>query len=264
MRRFLIFSASLALFPVLTFAQGRGMASGAGHFAAPARSAISAPRFAMRSAPMASARFSSAPRTAPAFHYVRTRSGAIVARPISRGTARLGTARSGRAIRSEDVPGLGFDYAHLAAIHPRGSRGHGRGHNHGFVAGYFPFYGGAYYWPLYPDEVDDESAANNAPQVDQQEGEEPPPAETEAPLEPAAVTRDYAPQPPPAPPQTEEYVFVRRDGTLFFATAFAWEHGTLRYISREGISRTLSLDQIDLHATQQFNQQRGLNFTMPA
>ncbi|MGB6884775.1 MAG: hypothetical protein WBE10_12065, partial [Candidatus Acidiferrum sp.] len=63
---------------------------------------------------------------------------------------------------------------------------------------------------------------------------------------------------------SDEYVFVRRDGTLFFATAFAWENGTLRYITREGLRHTMSLDQLDLNATQQFNQQRGLIFRMPA
>ena len=62
----------------------------------------------------------------------------------------------------------------------------------------------------------------------------------------------------------EPYVFVRRDGTLFFATAYAWENGTLRYITAEGLRRTVTADKLDLNATQQFNEQRGLNFRLPA
>jgi hypothetical protein len=52
-----------------------------------------------------------------------------------------------------------------------------------------------------------------------------------------------------------EYVFVRRDGTVFFAVAYSWEQGSLRYISR---------DALDLKATQQFNEERGLTFRSPA
>jgi hypothetical protein len=59
-------------------------------------------------------------------------------------------------------------------------------------------------------------------------------------------------------------VFVRRDGTLFFATAYAWENGTLRYITPEGLRRTVTRDKLDLDATQQFNDQRGLSFRSPA
>jgi len=58
-------------------------------------------------------------------------------------------------------------------------------------------------------------------------------------------------------------VLVRPDGTVFFATAFAWENGTLRYITSEGLRHTLTADKLDLDATQQFNEQRGLTFRSP-
>jgi hypothetical protein len=61
-----------------------------------------------------------------------------------------------------------------------------------------------------------------------------------------------------------EYVFVRRDGTVFFAVAYSWEQGSLRYISSEGTRRSVSRDTLDLNATQQFNEQRGMTFRSPA
>src|SRR5882762_4297990 len=69
----------------------------------------------------------------------------------------------------------------------------------------------------------------------------------------------------PAPPREEEqYVFVRRDGSLVFAVAYTWESGTLRYITPDGLRRTIGRDALDIEATQQFNEQRGVNFRAPA
>jgi MFS superfamily sulfate permease-like transporter len=64
--------------------------------------------------------------------------------------------------------------------------------------------------------------------------------------------------------ESEQYVFVRRDGTLFFAVAYSWENQTLRYITQEGQRRSVTREALDLAATQQFNEQRGLNFLSPA
>ena len=64
--------------------------------------------------------------------------------------------------------------------------------------------------------------------------------------------------------ESEQYVFVRRDGTLFFAVAYSWDNQTLRYITQEGFRRSLTREALDLAATRQFNEQRGLNFTLPA
>ncbi len=62
----------------------------------------------------------------------------------------------------------------------------------------------------------------------------------------------------------EQFVFVRRDGTLFFAVAYSWENGTLRYVTSQGLRHTVTQDALDLDATRQFNEQRGLNFRLPA
>jgi len=263
MRRFLIAIASLAVLPAIAFAQGRGMASGG------ARPAMAAPaaHMAMHAAPASTPRMTSGigAHVAPASgypHYVRTRSGAIVLRMAPRTNAPVRTTSTGRSgqPRSQDiVPGLGFDYAHVAAIHPNGIHGHDR--NRGFSAGYFPlFYGGGYYFPLFPDDEDAPPA--EAQQVD---NGQPEPVHSAA-----ARPGDYEPrqnrsQAAQAPePEPEPYVFVRRDGTLFFATAYAWENSTLRYITSEGLRRTVTSDKLDLDATQQFNEQRGLTFRAPA
>jgi len=66
------------------------------------------------------------------------------------------------------------------------------------------------------------------------------------------------------PADNDEFVFVRRDGTVFFAVAYSWEKGTLRYITSEGLRHSVMQDALDLGATQQFNEQRGLNFRLPA
>jgi hypothetical protein len=267
MRRFLIAIVSLAALPAFASAQRGGMGAGM------ARPAIAAPapHVAMHAAPSVVAHATSPASTpthsASGMRFVRTRSGAIVARPAPRpGTPvhRTGSVGSGHPLRSQDiVPGLGFDYAHVAATHPNGI--HDRNRNRGFNSAFFPlFFGGGFGFPLFPDDVE-EAPATEAQQVDTAQSE---------PAQPARGPGDYDTRqnrPPAASPSqdvaeqpAEPYVFVRRDGTVFFATAYAWENGTLRYITAEGLRRTVTSDKLDLDATQQFNEQRGLTFRFPA
>jgi hypothetical protein len=158
------------------------------------------------------------------------------------------------------VPGLGFDYAHVAAIHPNGIHDHIR--NRQFVGTFIPFfYGGGYSMPFSSDEYADDAPAAEAqqPEAGQQQV-----AQTVYSERPARPSRDNAPAPETASErEAEQYVFVRRDGTVFFASAYAWENGTLRYITNEGLRHTVTKDKLDLDATQQFNEQRGLTFHSP-
>jgi hypothetical protein len=263
MRRFLIAIASLAVLPAIAFAQGRGMMSGM------ARPAMAAPaaHVAMHASPATGAHVSSAGHAYAGYpRFVRTRSGAVVPRPAPRVGTPIRTrvpGGSGRVLRSQDVgvPGLGFDYPHFAATHPNGI--HDRDRNRRFDSGFFPlFFGGGFGFPLFPDDVED------APAPDAQAADNGQPE----PVQMAPRPGDYEPrqnrasaaQAAVAEPESEPYVFVRRDGTLFFANAYAWENGTLRYITPEGLRRTVTSDKLDLHATQQFNEQRGLTFRLPA
>jgi len=213
----------------------------------------------------------------------RSPSGQIMPRRAStmRGTGRLSGSASARARQfrshggvgtdfSDDsnVPGLGFDAVHVAAT--RGNRGGGRrdGRGRGNESGVlFPFFGGGgYYVPTGPDMTGDAQGDGQA--VDDAEDQGPGPDDrpydrADRPARMGNVNRPPVEQPGPQV-AAPEYVFVRRDGTVFFAVAYSWENGSLRYISSEGMRRSVSRDTLDLNATQQFNEQRGMTFRSPA
>ncbi len=162
---------------------------------------------------------------------------------------------------SNAVPGLGFDYSHVAATRPGGVNGrrhHRNGGSDGAVL--FPFFGGGGYFVPTGDVLADYGAEGQP--VEDAEDEEAAPAER-----PARVHNvDRLPALGPPAPQRDvpEYIFVRRDGTVFFAVAYSWESGSLRYISSEGLQRSVARETLDLSATQQFNEQRGMAFRSPA
>jgi hypothetical protein len=163
------------------------------------------------------------------------------------------------------APGLGFDAVHQAATCGPGRAGGRRSALQ--VPLFFPFFGSGFFLPGSTVALEESSAE----EVSQQEA-----AEVEA--------REYArrrrasqlAQAAPVTPvrevepdaatlrDSEEFVFVRRDGTLFFAVAYAWENGTLRYVNSQGLRQTVKQEALDLSATQQFNELRGLNFHLPA
>jgi hypothetical protein len=157
------------------------------------------------------------------------------------------------------VPGLGFDYAHFAATHPNGVRGRGR-HSRSDGAVLFPFFDGGYFVPTGPGALDD-VAGNGQTEDDGAEQAEADFADRPVRIHSADRPPEYGP--PAAQPDVPEYVFVRRDGTLFFAVAYSWDRDSLRYISTGGVRRSVSRDTLDLNATQQFNEQRGMTFRSP-
>ena len=153
------------------------------------------------------------------------------------------------------VPGLGFDYVHYFATHPNAGRRH-------FEGGVVPFVGGSMYVP-YPLYMEGGAPAESAAEGSPAEAEQPVPAE-EAAARPADVAvRPYANSRAPAEPDSE-YVFVRRDGTVFFAVAFTFDSTDLRYITGDGFRKSAPLASLDLAATQQFNEQRGLTPRLPS
>ena len=164
----------------------------------------------------------------------------------------------------DDVPGLGFDFPHLAAI-----SGNRRLHGRRFFDGGVPFgFGGFLFGPsVVVEEVP--VAAESQPTVIEEEVADDA-AEAPRPARRGRVSREVSePQPESAlasapQPDPEQFVFVRRDGGLVFAVAYTWDNGTLRYVTPEGLRRSMVRDALDLNATQQFNEQRGLNFRAPA
>jgi hypothetical protein len=161
----------------------------------------------------------------------------------------------------QEVPGLGFDFPHLAAISGnrrlRGSR----------FGGEVPFgFGGFLVGPSVI--VEELPVAESQPTVIEEVADDSaealrPPRRARAPRE-ASVPQPESTLTPAPQPDPEQFVFVRRDGGLVFAVAYSWDNGTLRYVTPEGLRRSMGRDALDLNATQQFNEQRGLNFHLPA
>jgi hypothetical protein len=154
-----------------------------------------------------------------------------------------------------NVPGLGFDYVHFAAVHPNQARHH---FNNGFST---PFLGGGVYVPVpyyYSEQAAAAPAAAENPAADTSEATEEP-ASVDAPVIASAAPR-YSQRLEPS----SEYVFVRRDGTVFFAVAFSFTAGNLQYVTKEGLRRSVPTNTLDLDATQQFNEQRGVTMRLPA
>jgi len=154
------------------------------------------------------------------------------------------------------VPGLGFDYPHFFATHPNAGRNcrHCFGFGGGFI---IPFIDGSFYLPtpVYGDQgapppAEEAAAEQPAPPEE--------PADRGANLVPSGSGRTQ-----PAPAQ-QEYVFVKRDGSLIFAVAYSWINDRLQYVTAEGIRRTVARNILDLDATQQFNDQRGVPIQLPA
>ena len=162
---------------------------------------------------------------------------------------------TGASVAEDDLgaPGLGFDYVHYAAVHPDAGRNH-------FGGGVVPFVGGGIYVP-YPVYMDNGAPAEPAAESAPAEAEQPV-EDTAARPEPMAV-RSHAHSNSPAE-QDSEYVFVRRDGTVFFAVAFTFDSTYLRYITQDGLRKSVPLASLDLAATQQFNEQRGLSPRLPS
>lgn len=265
MRRSLILAGSFLLIPMMVQAQGRGGA-GMGHAGGMGMAARGAS--VAHAAPSAGGMAHSAGGTR-----IVSRSGLSrthAAGPGMRVIRRTNSLRAGsvgtRATSADTtgVPGLGFDWAHYAAVHPNQRSINGR-RNRGDFAAFFPFFDGGFFLPSSPVVVEDASAGDG--QQEEAYADDPP----QAPLhgrymgpeqpEGPAVSRDRISEPAHA---AEEYVFVRRDGSLFFAVAYAWDSGTLRYVTTEGLRRSVARDALDLDATQQFNEQRGMNFHSPA
>ena len=166
---------------------------------------------------------------------------------------------SGRMPEDDNgIPGLGFDYPHYAATHPNAGRHHLRD---GTV---FPFIGGGIYIPSFgyvEGSAPPEGTAEAQPAETQDataENVEPPPVEQPV-VAPQIRTRSNG-NPPPA----SEYIFVRRDGTVFFAVAYSWVNGNLQYVTQDGFRKLVSTTSLDMDATMKFNEQRGVLFHSPA
>ncbi|GAC1674299.1 MAG: hypothetical protein PVS2B2_08280 [Candidatus Acidiferrum sp.] len=254
MPRRLVFIASILLLPALSLARQWGVAP------APA------------SRPLASTALGASPRSVsvsiaapvshlPAPHHLN-RSVASQNRPIPAAPPASQSPVELPPINFDPgpdfpVPGLGFDAVHFVATHPQAKQV-----REFKSTPFFPFFGGGYY-ASYPVE-DETSAQRDIRQVEDVPDEERQAVQRPRPIEAAPLSNPF-PEPNEEPlHDSNEYVFVRRDGSVFFAVAFTWDQRTLRYITRQGLRQFLASEVLDLEATRQFNEQRGLTFHKPA
>lgn len=244
MRRFWIAILAMAV-PVVASAQHHGGMAVAGPTIAVA------PRGISSAAPHAVARVPAGPHPATSVVH-RTRATATPSRNTS---VDSGLTNLPVFANDTDVPGLGFDYPHLAAVNPR------RGRERSGFGPSVPFGYGGYVFSS-PEMV-----VENPQQEAQQAPADETAANPDAPDEGRGPQRQYFQRssPAPEPPvDNSQYVFVRRDGGLLFAVAYSWDNGTLRYVTPDGVRKSVAQDSLDMNATQQFNEQRGLSFRVPA
>ncbi len=248
-RNWMVASALVLVCPMIAMAQHGGGVRAGGMVAA--RPGIIAASHSAASAPRGMVRGSTGLRPA-ATPIRRTRTAASSNRNVN-GLSALNNLPVFST--SANVPGLGFDYPHLAAV----SAGRGRGRSGFGQIGSFGFGG----YLLSPGiVVENPQAVEEAAQSGPEEG-----PVTNAADSGDGPQREYFPRANSAaePPKDDtEYVFVRRDGGLLFAVAYSFENGTLRYVTPDGLRKSVSQDSLDMDATQQFNEQRGLNFRVPA
>jgi hypothetical protein len=266
--------------PAFAAAQHGGMAGGAavGHVGAVGHSGAmlvhSAPVARAAAAPAAHVSATTAPHAVPRVH--SGTGNATAARLGSTGRMHTGV-RNARHFNNfnngdgfvpglgetefDDVPGLGFDFPHLAAV--SGGRNHfGRG----FFGG-APFFDSGFLFGAPSVIIEQPAPGEVQSEADDAAGD----AVESAPVRRARRMYEVELSPAPAPAansaperEVEQYVFVKRDGGLEFAVAYSWVDGTLRYITPDGRRRTLGRDALDLSATEQFNEERGIQFHAPA
>jgi hypothetical protein len=260
MVRQIILAGFVVFLPAGVQAQGRGMMPPVFHAAA------AAPRVVPPALRAGTGQAMPAMRTVMRGGTLRPKTGTPVARSARRpATTRRRVEDENNGLRPgcSTAPGFGFDAVHQAATCGSGAVGTGR---RGLqIPLFFPFFDGGFFLPGASAAVE-EASATEAAEQESIEAED-----RERSRRRRASQTVVAPAPAPAveaasvpPPDNEEFVFVRRDGTVFFAVAYSWEKGTLRYVTSQGLRHTLTQDVLDLDATRQFNEQRGLNFRLPA
>ena len=153
-------------------------------------------------------------------------------------------------------PGFGFDYQHFFAVHPTWNVCN---HVSGDIV---PFFGGGGYdpGPYYSapgnQEAADENASNEQPESGRITYAQEPAASASSRSD--SNSYSYTPTEPAV-----EFVFVKRDGSTFYAVAYMVLRDKVQYVTREGLCRSVTLDSLDPDATHKFNEERGNTVDLP-
>jgi hypothetical protein len=163
------------------------------------------------------------------------------------------------------VPGLGFDYPHLAAVGgaPRNNPPHFDHNGHHGQGSFVPIFFGGYpygYEDLGYDQQDQQAVQPSQPQPQIIVIQQPVPVQQAA--DSGSDTGNFsAPESETqaAPPIRDvgDFILVRRDGRVLFASVFSVVGSQLQYVTPEGIRNTLAMSDLDADATQQMNEARG-------
>jgi hypothetical protein len=167
------------------------------------------------------------------------------------------------------VPGLGFDFPHLAAISgaSRNSPLHG-GHGNHFQQGSFvPIFFGGY--PYYGDDTGYDQPDQQPPQLPVQQSAPQPqiiviqqpvssqPQVTSSGSEAENLSASGLESEAAPVRDVGDFILVRRDGRILFASIFSVVGTQLQYITPEGIRHTVAVSDLDAGATEQMNEARG-------
>lgn len=174
-------------------------------------------------------------------------------------------ANSLRFDGASGVPGLGFDFPHLAAISAGlANNSSGRFHRPGrrgqdsFSS--ILFWGYPYYYDdLSSDQAEQPETPPAQPQPQIIVIEQPAPAQQGADSAAdagGASTMSAAPADLPVS-DGGNFILIRRDGRVLFASVFSVVGSQLQYVTPEGIRHTLELSDLDAEASQQMNEARG-------
>jgi hypothetical protein len=165
-----------------------------------------------------------------------------------------------------NVPGLGFDYPHLAAV--SGNLGEELLLDPAIQAQialalrlrqFAPGFGGAFYEApadFYepPPTPADEAAPPSAPQPQVIVVQAPPTQETQAPAA-APYAEDDKPSAPPS--DGGDFILVTKEGTQITAGAFYHQGSDVIYITPSGSRRSVPFSDLDMDSTVLINQERG-------
>ena len=252
--KFHLFVASLAVVMVCSVA-GAQARNGTGNSSAPQ------PTVRVRTSTRAPA---SPPATAPAVPRVNRQVSMVQASPS--GQTAQGFDPISSTVSFDGVPGLGFDFPHLAAISgaQRNNPSPRFAHDgHQGQGSFVPIFFGGYPY-FYDDTGYDQPAPQPVQQVQPQPQiiviQQPVPAQQSADtgnnagnISPSASES----QPSEPIPDVGNFILVRRDGRILFASVFSVVGAQLQYVTPDGIRRTLAMSDLDTAATQQMNEARG-------
>jgi len=184
----------------------------------------------------------------------------VASRPGSRTPARVGTALHSNFAPIRRVPGLGFDFAHLAAI-SQPTRDRPRFEHRQILPFITPIFGTLPLYSEIPDyynEAEQQPQFIMLPQQPQQQGVAPSAREANPEAAPAASQF-----PAPPPPELGQLILVRHDGQALLAVAFTTVRGQLIYVTREGLRRSFPVSELDKDATREMNDANGTSVSLP-